>query len=69
MSGTNQLSVLVENVCVLMENREGTKHKHTGAHQTHINYLGEVREEVRNPLPKNTVEGQYTKLIKSKFSS
>ena len=41
VSDANQLSILVEyifieNVCVFMENRQGTKHKRSGKHQSHF---------------------------------
>lgn len=54
MSGTNQLSVLVEYVHS-MENKQETKHKYSSVHPTHMNYIGEgrvlYRRERGSPLP------------------
>lgn len=72
MSGTNQLSVLVEYVHS-MENKQETKHKYSSVHPTHMNYIGEgrvlYRRERGSPLPAKQSRRGIAKIkIKKVFS-
>lgn len=72
MSGTNQLSVLVEYIRS-MENKQETKHKYSSVHPTHMNYIGEgrvlYRRERGSPLPAKQSRRGIAKIkIKKVFS-
>lgn len=72
MSGTNQLSVLVEYIHS-MENKQETKHKYSNVHPTHMNFIGEgrvlYRKERGSPLPAKQSRRGITKIkIKKVFS-